>query len=102
MILASGFTDEELAQFSPDEVRYLRAREGVLRAAVEDAFEHDVELRDALLEGRPIWRDTFAPLTSGERTMVLVEVCKRTEIPLPGWLQRAVAQARQRARDAMS
>ena len=96
-MLTSKFSAEELAELSPDQIRYLSQREDLLRAALEDCLSAGPKLRDALLNRKPIWFDSMEPLAASERTLVLVEACRMFEIPIPGWLRRAVEDHNRKA-----
>lgn len=96
MKLTDRFTAEQLAGFTPNQIRYLSRREDLLRTALEDCLIAEPKLRDAFLTGRPIWFDSLEPLAPAERTLVLVEACRMFEIPLPKWLRAAAEDADRR------
>jgi hypothetical protein len=96
--LTDKFTADELGAFSAAQIRYLSQREDLLRAALEDCLIAGPRLRDALLNGHPIWFDSMQPLYPSERTMLLVEACKMLEIPVPAWLRKAAEDSDRAAR----
>jgi hypothetical protein len=96
--ITANLSAEDLERMSPQQIRYLAERETVLRYAIEEGLGSGKELRDALLEGRGVPERVELAMESlkpAERTMVLVELCRMMEIPIPKWL-RAGAEAIER------